>query len=441
MNSVSIQDFGPLGKVSLSLESSMQIFIGPQASGKSTLCKVVFFCRRIRDYVLAYAGDIWNQRVSGDLYVGFLKSLKNPFIGCFGTTKHMDSFLIEYRYSESKYVKIQLDESNFVRFTFSESLWTPIKVLLAQAKSISEQRIGSFAYDYQAQQNYLAMLKQELYKLFEDDAVLLYIPAGRNMLATIPDLILPKEAPEKILEQQDISQTDLFTQSFIRYIKSMQYRFGSKLDEIVENYAKTVSGKLQYRDVELAGKLIKEILKADYVYGRDGDRLYYESSKWIKLMFASSGQQEVLWALNCIFLAILQKEKTFFVFEEPESHILPDSQMEMMKLVALLINSTGSEVFVTTHSPYILTATNLLLYSGQLEQEKKGGIIEQKYRLKANSVDAYLVNTGKKNLTRLLDEDNPLVEAAKIDQISDWINQKMDALLELEISAGGSIEQ
>lgn len=441
IRSVEIDNFGPLKHVRLNLAFPLQLFIGPQASGKSTLGKVIYFCRRIRDYLCEYARDIWNNPKQADLYGGFLKSLKNPFMGCFGTTKHMESFTIHYVYSRNteKSVTITLGNDNFVKFVFSPSLRNPLNALLESAKKVSINLSGDFFQDTMAQQTYLAQFKQEACRLFEDEASLLYIPAGRNLLATIPDRILDSNASAKnILEQADISEIDLCTQSFIRYIKRMRGRFGSRLEEIKTNYVKTVSGAIQYRDVDLACELIHNVLKADYVYDKDGEKLFYEEGRWTKLMFGSSGQQEVLWALNCLFLAILQRDKTFFVFEEPESHIFPDSQLIIMELVALLINSTGSEVFLTTHSPYILTATNLLLYSGQIERSNNQSIVNPRFRLRSNLVDAYLIRSGAHELQHLIPTGQPLIDAVEIDRISEVINQKMDQILDLEVLSGGA---
>ena len=438
---VEIDNFGPLKHVRLNLASPLQLFIGPQASGKSTLGKAIYFCRRIRDYLCEFARDIWNSPKRSELYGDFLKSLKNPFMGCFGTTKHMKPFTIRYVYSRDteKSVTITLGSDNYVKFAFSSSLRIPLIALLESAQKVSINLSGDFFQDTMAQQTYLAQFKQEASKLFEDDASLLYIPAGRNLLATIPDRILDSNASAKnILDQADITEIDLCTQSFIRYIKRMRGRFGSRLEEIKTNYVKTVSSAIQYRDVDLACELIHKILKADYVYDKDGEKLYYDEGRWTKLMFGSSGQQEVLWALNCLFLAILQREKTFFVFEEPESHIFPDSQLTIMELVALLINSTGSEVFLTTHSPYILTATNLLIYSGQIERSNNQSIVNPRFRLHANLVDAYLIQSSAHELQHLIPEGQSLINAVEIDRISEVINQKMDQIMDIEVSSGGA---
>lgn len=49
-NKIVIQNFGPVKEAQINLNKNFQIFIGAQASGKSTICKVVYFVQKIRDY-------------------------------------------------------------------------------------------------------------------------------------------------------------------------------------------------------------------------------------------------------------------------------------------------------------------------------------------------------------------------------------------------------
>lgn len=435
---ITINNFGALGNVTLQLNKPLQIIIGPQASGKSTLGKSIYFCRKIRDYLIDYAREILNGRVQNEYYANFLKFLRNPFMGCFGTTKHMDRFTIRFCYDEisNKYVSITLDKDRYAFFQFSESIRVQIEEVLQEVRQAIDSIPDSITEAYYAQHDFLELVKRRAKMIFADDEVLLYIPAGRNLLATIPDLIQPESGSARsMIHSIDISRTDLITQDFIRYIQQMKGRFGSKLDEITQNYLKTVRGQIRNKDVELACDLVRGILKAEYVCDRDGEKLYYEKDKWVKLMFGSSGQQEVLWALNCIFLAILQNERTFLVFEEPESHIFPDAQELVARLVALMVYSSGSEVFLTTHSPYMLTAFNLLIYSGLVEGTSESLVVERQFRLKPHSVAAYLLPGSKRTPVDLIDSARGLIDALQIDTISDSINERMDTLLDMQITS------
>ena len=56
-NEIIIRNFGPVREAKVDLNKNFQIFIGAQASGKSTICKVVYFCQKIRDYTLDFLID------------------------------------------------------------------------------------------------------------------------------------------------------------------------------------------------------------------------------------------------------------------------------------------------------------------------------------------------------------------------------------------------
>ena len=439
MRKVLIEDFGPLSHVELQFDNQLHIIIGPQASGKSTIAKVVYFCRKIRDYLADYVRQVVsNRNLQEEFYINFYKFLRKPFMGYFGTTKHMHPFHIKYYYDvdSEKYVEISLGMDHFAMFKFSSPLKKDIMTLIDDAVHVMANVSDSFTEAFFQEIHFYESVKRQTSKIFVDDEKLIYIPAGRNLLATIPDLIQANfDTSPQMLQSVDISQIDLITQEFIQYIRQMRNAFGSKLDEITINYLKTEKGQIRNRDVELACGLIKKILKAEYIYDKEGEKLFYDNKNWVKLMFGSSGQQEVLWALNIIFLAILKNEKTFLVFEEPESHIFPDAQVLIAQLVALMINSCQSSVFLTTHSPYMLTAFNLLIYSGKIENNNVTAIVERQYRLRENSVAAYLIPDSKAELQNLISKKRHLINALEIDHISDVINEKMDSLLQLAIKS------
>lgn len=441
MKRIEIQKFGPVEKINLDLDKDLQIIIGPQASGKSTVSKSVYFCRKIRDYFMQYLVKIMNSSYwySEELYVEFLKYIRRLFMGYFGTTKHMDSFRILYYYDRrgGRSVSIGLDTDRFAKFSFSPAMRTDICDLIKEVVKIAEisRKTASLTEAYQSQAGFMERIRLSVNRIFCDDDMLVYIPAGRNLLAVLPDVFggrghaIKDDMSDD--EQIDISQIDFVTQEFIRYIRSTKNEFGSKLEDITQNYVKTVKGQIRNHDVETACGLIREVLRADYVNDQDGEKLYYDDRHWVKLMFGSSGQQEIVWALNIIFLAILKNEKTFLVFEEPESHLFPDSQETIVELVALMINSCKSQVMLTTHSPYILTAANLLLYSGKEEKNTTAEmqIVKREFRLQNGRVGAHFLSKDAGKLENIIGDQEGLIDAFAIDGISESINERMEKIL------------
>lgn len=98
--SIYVNDFGPIQEANIDLDKKFQFYVGPQASGKSTLCRIAYFCKKIRDYYVHY---LLNRNAMENAYINVVKGnlkkyLRRNFIGCFGTTKHMQPFIINYEF-------------------------------------------------------------------------------------------------------------------------------------------------------------------------------------------------------------------------------------------------------------------------------------------------------------------------------------------------------
>ena len=153
-------------------------------------------------------------------------------------------------------------------------------------------------------------------------------------------------------------------------------------------------------------------------------------------MYGSSGQQEVLWILMLAFATILEKNKSFIIIEEPEAHLFPIAQKDVMSLISLMINSTNSKVVITTHSPYILTSTNILLYSQKVENQHtklNKVIIPKNLRVSYENFAAYKVDNSEKVLESLLDEESHMINTNYIDEVSSITNSELDELIAMEI--------
>ena len=55
---------------------------------------------------------------------------------------------------------------------------------------------------------------------------------------------------------------------------------------------------------------------------------------------------------------LTHKKLTPYFIEEPEAHLFPEAQCEVMNLISLLSHNFDSQFFITTHSPYLLTILN-----------------------------------------------------------------------------------
>ena len=433
MHKIRISKFGPVQKAEVDLDKKMQVFIGTQASGKSTVCKVVYYCQKIRDYTLEFLMDsdqfLYNHK--NEYFNLYMKYLQKQFMGCFGKTKHMKKFQIEYTFGEKK-IAITLNRDGYIRFRFDDELKHGLSTLINEASDmylnkINSDKIVSIFDNISARAILKQQFKERLYTLFENNAEIIYIPAGRSLLATMSEQ----------LQEFSISDMDLTMQEFIKLIRNTKSKFGTKIPDVVKDYTKMVKGQVNNSSLDIAYCLIRDIFKADYTNESDGEKVYFDEKHWVKLMYSSSGQQEVLWILMLTFVIILENKNSFVIIEEPEAHLFPIAQKNVISLISLMLNSTDSKAIITTHSPYILTSVNILLYSDKVEKNsKENSVIPRNLRVNYYTFGAYKLDSGtdvEENMLNLLDEESHMISTDYIDEVSTITNQELDRLLNKEI--------
>jgi predicted ATP-binding protein involved in virulence len=122
----------------------------------------------------------------------------------------------------------------------------------------------------------------------------------------------------------------------------------------------------------------------------------HDQNDYVYLSHASSGQQEVIRILQDIFLNILDDVKVLRIIEEPEAHLFPVAQKQLIELLSLMVNhNEDNQLIITTHSPYILTVFNNLLFANRVVEKNPSvesevaEIIPKDSWLKANDFSAY----------------------------------------------------
>jgi len=120
--------------------------------------------------------------------------------------------------------------------------------------------------------------------------------------------------------------------------------------------------------------------------------------------------------------------------EEPELSVFPKTQYNLMRLLAWLSNEPQLDFsfVVTTHSPYILSSFNNLIYAGQLgenEALRNEISIPERYWIKRGDFAAYAMHDGL--LSSILSESG-LIDGEYLDGVSETIGNEFDKLLRLE---------
>jgi hypothetical protein len=139
----------------------------------------------------------------------------------------------------------------------------------------------------------------------------------------------------------------------------------------------------------------------------------------------SSGQMEAwpFFAIAATF-GVLSKGLDFY-FEEPETHLHPAAQVEVMRTIAFLVN-LGHRFVVTTHSPYVLYLLNNLI---QTHLSYGGDVPEGTLAMDPEKVCAFRLG---KDQGEILDRaETSLVDASELEKVADELGGDFDRLMDL----------
>ena len=129
MHRICLQDLGPIQQCDMTLNDFI-VLTGPQANGKSTVAKAVFFFRTIKDDIveMMLRGTVGEK--PGNWKVRLSKRLKDKFMQLFGSSYGMsNSMKATYYYDSTTYIHVYLKENhsgeggpNYVAIEFSPNI-------------------------------------------------------------------------------------------------------------------------------------------------------------------------------------------------------------------------------------------------------------------------------------------------------------------------------
>jgi len=430
MQKIEIRNFGPIRDLTINVKD-FSLLIGPQASGKSTVAKTIYFFKSLNDDLKKYFINSFETRDFSKFIGVYGKSIRQKFLDYFGTSFYLKDLHLKYYYSEAIWISITLEPLNkYITPNFSQKFVNRFKRLVGNAETYAkgtQRRNPAFLTTKDLIQVdserkiFLAKINEQVDALFNETRELFFIPAGRSLLATLSDQI----------QYINARNLDFLTRSFVDRINLVRPLFNKSLDEIVEERRLLTNVKIDRNRIGLAESYITRILKGQYRYDREGEKILYDNDNYVRLNLSSSGQQESLWILLLIFLLILENTSVFIVIEEPEAHLYPEAQKEIVNLIALLCNQNNSQIIITTHSPYILASFNNLIFAykvGQKNEKIVNAKINKAIWLNTERVFAAKVGDGK--LRDIIDPEFHIIDSEQIDTASTMINSEFDFLFQ-----------
>ena len=332
MRKLIISNFGPVLNAELELKA-VNLFIGEQSVGKSTIAKLITIMTDIFSLVT----------IIRDGHVGWIYQLNTYGLDIYSK----DDYSIQYEwYEKEKRLLLTITkEKTTAVFTDGETSITDIREItqkLLELKPIFHQE--------QFQNQIKALIdnadgndpKEVISSLQQLVFNSIYIPAERNFFS-----FFSKALPALNLVNESIPR------NILRF--SLDYQ----------------NAKSSY------GKYDSSLLNVSYEY--DGSEDYFidhASSQKYHLSYASSGIQSTMPLLLVLEYAVNKREYSSFVIEEPETNLFPDKQVDLLRHILKTVNTGGRTLTITTHSPYLLSALNNSLFAG-LMLSKYGDVVKK----------------------------------------------------------------
>ncbi len=393
------------------------ILIGPQAQGKSVITKLVSF---FKDFPYM----VYESGMEGKSKRQFDAELRAKFESMFprytwGDTDFHIGFASQYFWCNIEF------SSGKLAIVYSEA----IPKALASARKIM-QKANEDTDSSRPRKSPLREIRDSVLSHLASHSdeprmeSIIYIPAGRSFFANLHKNVF----------------TFLSSNIPIDYFLK---DFGSIYERTRDLVTNGVFGSQPVP--KAVAKLVDDLVCGKYLAEKGQDWIVGSRGK-VSVSNSSSGQQEVLpMALMLSTWPYVRKTQVFrsFVIEEPEAHLFPVAQSQIVSLIATAYGAgdEDSDYIVTTHSPYILAAFNNLIQARNVfdaidpnnkgELNKLFSVVPREQMVDFDDVSAYMVTGG--NVAEMLDSDLRLIDAGAIDEVSNVISERFEKLLQMEV--------
>jgi|WetSurMetagenome_2_1015567.scaffolds.fasta_scaffold24052_4 hypothetical protein len=430
MRKLTVKNFSVIKDAELEF-GKITVLIGPQASGKSLLCKLAYFLsKQAIDLALTAI-------LRKDTYEDFKSTFIREFDGWFPTDTWIDENTSVLFNSSNFGVQISGSKGNdgiYLEVEFSKQFKSLFSSLTDIIKELPNKGADSRKYILDQVE---AMLNLLLTDTFVNRSV--YIPDGRAFFAN-------QSLGFNALKNTDI---DPLIRDF-----SLEVRLGDSWapNQILGEESLRNLDEIRQEMVEIAG---------GYIEGRNLSARFRRASdgRSVPLTLLSSGTQEILPLLNVLGqVATGQRDRIIFprannlpgmpdliilskgliYLEEPEANVFPDTQYQLVRLFARLSHESILDFswVITTHSPYILSSFGNLIKAGMVGAQSEedhaavAEVIPEKYWIKEGDFAAYKIEGGK--LESIFDKKTGQIDGDYLDDVSGKISEEFGQLLEIQ---------
>lgn len=379
-----VENFGPVSNATVELRA-VNMFIGEQSIGKSTLAKLITIftdyislCKLIKGGMFMWEAQLKEYNL--DIYK------EDQYVIAYDMAEDGDKFHIEFKPGHVSFYLMRGAE----RITDADKISERI-IKLKLTKLYHEDEVNR------------AFKEKEGNALLEVLTNSIYIPAERIIYSVMINLM-----PALALASSTIPKNLL--------------RFMVELG----------NAKSEYPDFNI------QMLNIAFKHEASEDSIVIGKDKTIPLNAASSGIQSLVPLLLVLHYAITKREYSSFVIEEPECNLFPTKQVVLLKEILRTVKHPTRTLTITTHSPYLLSVMNNLLFAGMLTEQYDEGIkkyvdeiVPEEYQLKACDCSVYSLGkdiNGGEYCSSLMDAETGMIDFNSLDGVSEELAGEFEAL-------------
>lgn len=388
MSTITIKNIGPIKEVVEISLNRINVFMGPQSSGKSTIAKIISFCTWVeKDVATSQSLSEYQENIT--YFRERLESF-HKIKGYFNSDSyiHYKSEVVEIVWENEECSISWVDKYAYQR---SKIAYIPSErnmVILPEARKseFGNTNIRSFLFDWfearkkYSDENNLSVLNLGVNYYYiegsEEDHIrgnnndaeydILLSNASSGLQSITPLIVMIEYLTKWIYDEDNISfEQDERKQRVNRIL-------------VVEKVLKPYYDKddLPIEDLQ---KLVKYF----------NERLYEKEEKAV----------EYFDDYKTISNGLFKTTNSQFIIEEPEQNLFPETQRDLMYyLLQQCLNKKGNRLTLTTHSPYVLYALNNCMMAGLVSDKMESNELRKlkcnKSKINPSDVSIYEIREG-----------------------------------------------